>query len=794
MLLNNYKIRYSLTRFFLLFLAVFSAFILARVIEFLYLYFNHFVENKLPLLFNGLLNDFPLSVAISILFYPGVFLFNRLIHKLSIVLISFVLLINSLLTFYFLEVLEPLDNSLFKHSIDEVFYIIKEFGTFNYWQLLIPFPILLFAVITYKIFPIQQVWKTKSVTISIVLVIFISFFPTSSRGDYAEKEKYYVSSNKLSYFLINSVLKKQDLSILPIDQGIDLFQQTHPKSYLSKKFPLLHKDTTLSTIAPFFNLKETPPNLVFIIVESLSAAYSGSEAKALSFTPFLDSLEESSLSFTNFLSVGERTFSVLPSVFGSLPHGDRGFVKMEERMPNHYSFLKLLSENGYANNAFFYGGYAHYSYYDVFMKLQGVSAIYEQKEYNYEGTGKVLSVDDIPFGVDDSVLFDNAIHVLDSIGSQTPYVHTYLTLSMHAPFTVEGQEKYIERVKKQITGSPDEARYKKIVKALSTICYTDEMLRLFFERYKKRAEFENTIFIITGDHRISKPSAANAIDTYHVPLYIYSPLLKRTKKMKGVNTHLDIAPALTKLMLQAYGFKGLDAYPWMGYDFDTSAVFNCSRSIEFMLNNRFVEQYLHKAIFYDYGKVFQVKDRFRLEAMDEKSNKQIVEEVLEIKQNTRLVSKYVVDMNKVSPDSATFETLECDSTSNLILVVPIDQEYTSVYDKTLNQSYSKITLQLEMKLLDDQVEQSISQPNFPLFILAIHHKDQSEPYWQSFELEKYMVNKEGSIELIINQELGALSGVDLKEGDQVKLYFWDNKQYTKELTFNISKLCIVGKS
>ena len=61
--------------------------------------------------------------------------------------------------------------------------------------------------------------------------------------------------------------------------------------------------------------------------------------------------------------------------------------------------------------------------------------------------------------------------------------------------------------------------------------YADASLKRLFERYRKRTDYDNTIFVITGDHRIPEIPLSTKIDRYHVPLIIYSPLLQKTKEI-----------------------------------------------------------------------------------------------------------------------------------------------------------------------------------------------------------------------------------------------------------------------
>src|ERR1022692_4715500 len=109
-------------------------------------------------------------------------------------------------------------------------------------------------------------------------------------------------------------------------------------------YPFLHKDNTPNTLKPFFLAGDgsQKPDIVVIIIESMGKAYSGKDAYLGSFTPFLDSLADHSLYWENCLSGGGRTFAALPSIFGSLPFLEHGYLEAGEKAPLATSLIKIL--------------------------------------------------------------------------------------------------------------------------------------------------------------------------------------------------------------------------------------------------------------------------------------------------------------------------------------------------------------------------------------------------------------------------------------------------------------------
>jgi uncharacterized sulfatase len=63
------------------------------------------------------------------------------------------------------------------------------------------------------------------------------------------------------------------------------------------------------------------------------------------------------------------------------------------------------------------------------------------------------------------------------------------------------------------------------------------------------------------------------IDRYHVPLIIYSPLLKRSADFLSISTHFDITPSLLAFLSHSYGLERPAVAPWMGTGLDTARGF-----------------------------------------------------------------------------------------------------------------------------------------------------------------------------------------------------------------------------
>jgi len=215
-------------------------------------------------------------------------------------------------------------------------------------------------------------------------------------------------------------------------------------------FPFLHAvDTSADKLSPFFNKGKATPNVVIVLVEGLGRAFTNKGAYLGNFTPFIDSLSKQSLYWPNFLSEGGRTFAVLPSVLGSLPFGKNGFGEMGTAMPEHLSLASVLARNGY-QNAFYYGGDAHFDLMDDYVRKSGINKIQDSKSFGVGYEKMPSSASGFSWGYGDQELFRKYFADLGK-SATNPYLHVLLTLSTHSPFLVNEQQRWLYAFEHRMT-------------------------------------------------------------------------------------------------------------------------------------------------------------------------------------------------------------------------------------------------------------------------------------------------------------------------------------------------------
>jgi uncharacterized sulfatase len=326
------------------------------------------------------------------------------------------------------------------------------------------------------------------------------------------------------------------------------------------------------------------------------------------------------------LSTGGRTFAVLPSLFGSLPFGERGFLQMGKEMPNHFSLIKYLKKYGYKVH-FFYGGDSHFDKMDEYLKKQKVDVIIEEKNFGNGFKKTPSGGNGFSWGYGDKDLFKRSFDVINSYGNENQ-LNIYLTLSMHSPFIVENMDYYHEKFENISNSHHLESGIAKTVKnykeMLSCVLYTDDAFREFINEYKKREDYKNTIFIITGDHRMPEIPIIDQIDRFHVPFIIYSPLLKRTAKFSSISSHFDVTPSLLSFLTKHYQTEKVTQSTFIGSGLDTAREFRNTHRYPVMRNKNELLDYLYDDYFYSDKTLYKILDNLGIVPVEDKYTENVI--------------------------------------------------------------------------------------------------------------------------------------------------------------------------
>ena len=654
------KIKKALSAYFTINLSLLLLFFLLRIYE----YFTAGIkltitDNFLIIISKCLLFDtIAWLIYCAFIFFP--FLLIYLIHRKTSFIFLHTINVIIISVFFgflvvFLERLIPFDHEFFVRSFRDTFSTSMNEITGRVF-LVLPLGLYLLIYGALNIWLIyEKVWNKYILVVFGLGMFFSVLFIQQSKPKtpkYKQIQSYYLINNKLHYFVFDSYSflhrranqKKQSKE--EVQKAINEYQSLNHFNYVDPEYPFLHIDESKNVLKDFFRKSDTVPNIVIVIFEGLSRDFSGDDAMAGSFTPFLDSLSRKSLSWYNCLSNGQGTFGSLPSIVGSLPFGDRGFTLLSQP-PEHISLIKILKKNHWGAY-YFAGGEINFDNFGGFMRLQGVDYISSKFSPKYKMMG--VDKEGMSAGYPDDALFNFSFEMLKSI-KQEPYISVYLTLTTHTPFIFDQSAKYRKIYEKEIKRrnlSNAQKRDLKNYKDLWVSClFSDDCLKDFFNEYKKKREFRNTIFIITGDHHHGYYPTRNEIDDFNVPLIIYSPLLTKAVRFNSVNSHTNIAPTVLALLKGNYHLKYYPRYvSWLGDELDTCRTFRNIHHTPFMLTNRDINDYLYEGNYIGGKQLYQIGPQMSL---NELSDVELTSKLEKIRENFKIVNNYVCENNKLYP-------------------------------------------------------------------------------------------------------------------------------------------------
>lgn len=289
----------------------------------------------------------------------------------------------------------------------------------------------------------------------------------------------------------------------------------------------------IKPIKHFDNNPPTKPNIVVIITESMGREYMGAFntdkgiENYVSYTPFLDSLAQHSLIFTNSFANGNKSIHGMSSVLSGIPSFSDAFTSSSYSKQKIQSLVSILNDLNY-DTSFFHGAPNGSMGFLGFSNILGFDHYYGMKEYGNDDDF------DGSWGIWDEPFLQFMKTTLDK--KQQPFFSSIFTVSSHEPFNIP--KKY-------------EGKFPKgHVQIHEPVGYTDYAFKKFFEAAQQEPWFDNTIFVITSDHtnQVYYDGYKKVINRRAVPILFY----RSNNSLRGVNNELaqqiDIYPTLLDLI------------------------------------------------------------------------------------------------------------------------------------------------------------------------------------------------------------------------------------------------------
>lgn len=252
-------------------------------------------------------------------------------------------------------------------------------------------------------------------------------------------------------------------------------------------------------------------NVIILIIESL-----GRENLNKKTTPFLFSLNEKGSGPKVTYANGTRSIEAVPSILGGVPH-----LFLTPWINSSHSVDPIPGFGTHWANcevSFFHGGRNGTMGFEGFCKVIGVRYFgLDQYAGSMDNMGK--------WGIHDAPYLQ---YVGEELAKQSgAFISTIFTLSSHHPFTIPAHFP----AELKIEGNPLQ----------QTLRYADWAVEQFFAQYQTEDWFQNTLFVVTGDHTSLSdlPQYQTPKGKFEVPIFFYSPT-DSLPESTPLGQHIDI--------------------------------------------------------------------------------------------------------------------------------------------------------------------------------------------------------------------------------------------------------------
>ncbi len=384
------------------------------------------------------------------------------------------------------------------------------------------------------------------------LLVLAVMYGRVSRFPLRWSEAYFTTDGFVSNYTFNPVLYFYDsFKVKPHNYDLKEAQKAYSvlADFYGIESPAEGDLSLLRRIKPEQRF-DVQPNIVIILLETFASFKTGAFGNQLDPSPNFDRLSKEGLLFKRFYVPMENTSrSIFCSLFG-IPDVSAGYYSSKNPLVvEQHTILNALKDH---EKLYFLGGSANWGNIRGILSynIEGLK-IYEEGSYS-------SPVHDV-WGISDADLFFEANEVLSETGE--PFFAFIQTAGNHRPFKIPDDPKgFIEE-------DIDEAVLAEngfySLKEYNGFRFLDHCLGYYFSIAGNEGYFENTIFIIYGDHgtnggAIDRRFGDLALASYSVPMLIYSPkLISEPEIIEKTASSLDIMPTIAGLAGKPYINKTL---------------------------------------------------------------------------------------------------------------------------------------------------------------------------------------------------------------------------------------------
>jgi phosphoglycerol transferase MdoB-like AlkP superfamily enzyme len=339
-----------------------------------------------------------------------------------------------------------------------------------------------------------------------------------------------------------------------------------------------------ATLAPTSRTQKR--NVVLIHLESTRAEATTPYNSSRQTTPFLDELAKSSLLAEQYYTTVEHTSKASVSVnCGIEPHLVQPVTEAESGGIPAPCLASLLKDQGY-NTVFFQSSTQDFEDFGDLVKNFGYEDYYPSESMDTDGFRRVNY-----FGYEDDIMLKPSEQWLEE-HQDRPFLAEYLLGAGHHDYRCLGTSYGDENF------SDDHM----LNRYLNCMHLQDAFLQNLFDQYKELGLYENTIFVIYGDHGEGFGEHGRFMhddipyqEGLKVPLIIHAPgLLEGDQRVYGLSNHTDILPTVLEML----GYEVEDGeYP--GYSLlhslpeDRTLFFSCFHEEQCLASIEGNEEYIY---------------------------------------------------------------------------------------------------------------------------------------------------------------------------------------------------------
>ncbi len=288
-------------------------------------------------------------------------------------------------------------------------------------------------------------------------------------------------------------------------------------------------------------------NLFVIQVEAMQNFVIGAYYKGQEITPNLNRLiGQDTIYFDRYSyqigggNTADAEFAVNNSLFA--PENNAGYVAYQD---NHYHGLPyLLKDNGYGTAVAYHGYIGSFWNRESAYPGQGFDDYISLEDYE--------ETDMFPLGLSDMEMFRQTIPHL--VENEEPFYSFIITASSHYPYRIPLKDREI-----QLKPEDEQTLFGLYLQAIN---YADRAIGAFLDQLKEVGLYENSMFVIYGDHYALTNTDATIrqqfsdltgrsytlFDVFNVPCVIHVPRMGRTETIHTAGGHMDLLPTMLCLL------------------------------------------------------------------------------------------------------------------------------------------------------------------------------------------------------------------------------------------------------